>query len=318
MKPIVACLVLCLSNSLLAMNNETAPVSAKLQASIAAAAPLLVCPPIMIPAAALIASSPLPALIARASISTACTIPIDAAAHALCDRYIDPCEKKLNIIAKFIISLGIRTQARSYLTYCRIIPPALSASTLSETIWTNVIDGAISTSTQSLLEPRFLSALAARYTSIDSSIKVRPVNDKSQLAKALKKLQAAGEFKLDWEPEASSQISVKWVNSNVSCLPSSGLLNTPKFSLGIMRKDQVLIVTEALHITHPQEKSYLVASGYTTTNTSLLDELPFGLDGFSPTFKKLYNTVLDNHKTVIGVPLKDIINPPTDTDAIDL
>lgn len=314
MKPIAACLVLCLSNSLLVMNNETAPVSAKLQASIAAAAPLLVCPPFMAVAVPTIAAtlSQAPIITKRASTIAALSLPMNGIATAIGDKYIEPQSSALNAISKYIASFYLSNQTSNYLTHIQIIPPAPHASTYAEMIAHAGLSYGISEVTRCAIQSpydQFMINIDADYKKKDGAIvgilQTQELTDQTS--------QLPG-----WNP--SNNEATKHIHKRTSQKETDlgGNPEKPGISCRLFLLNGAIAVSEGIWQKNATSMQCLITKY--TTNTSEWHYLrPFAASAFSKEIKPLQRTVYENHVTLAGIPLKEIITLPSDDDeAIDL
>ena len=293
---------LIISSSLLAMNDSQKKITlpAKMQACVAAAAPLLVCPPLIVPIAALIGAIPpdITALTVRASVTTLAALPLNAAITAVGHHYIAPHNEHLNTLSKFLASFSISNETSNYLTRQEIIPPAPTASTISEALYHTAVSMLVSTATQQIAYPR--------YTTIDPTVKTYPIK-KAQLNEALARLTATGNFALKWKPAVAHNISVRTAKeeSSTALIVNSGPIISCRMSLD----DGAIMVSEAVLIPGNSNNIHALVSKYKATQPDAFHHLPCGLHGFSSTFKKCYQEVLNNHITVTGIPLKTIMPP---------
>lgn len=298
----------CMEDELSADSNPTQEITlnTKIQAGAAAAAPLLICPPLMVPLIAYASSD----IAIRSSVSAVCTMPLNAAISTMCDRYIAP-RSTANKVLKNLARAYIANRTRDYLTQQAIIPPAPEASTITEYVSHLAEDYTICSLAQYIAYApydRLMRNLSRNYQKKDGIIAQRKQDyDFDDLSTGKREL---------WNPNANPATK----HIEFCSLVSSTLSNAsfPKSSIlcTICQNDDGILVYEAVG----KKGSNLVSSRktkYTTDTSEWYYMRPFGLKVFRKEIKKLHDTVLENHITIAGVPLKDIIQPPANA-SIDL
>lgn len=286
-------------------NTAIVPLSAKIQAGVAAAAPLLVCPPFMIAAVPAIAAtiSHLPTLTTRAGTATALTMPFKAAVTALGDGYIAPHSSIVNRVAKLLAGMYVAKCADQHLTRRAIIPAAPIASSLTEIACHTAVGYAVGAATEQIIYTpydKFMRCLNADYKKKDGVIapitQLRNLNSPQVQAAALQR----------WDPSTNpatkdivtkSESSVSYENAS---LPERGI--SCKLSLS----NGAILVSEGIWEKNSNRVSSSITR-YTTLNTEWYYLQPFGTSTFIKEIKQLHRTVLANHVTTTGIPLKDII-----------
>jgi|GEM_PF-2865182 hypothetical protein len=289
---------------------------AKIQAGIAAAAPLLVCPPLMIPIAALMSITiprismtvpHVPDLAVRAGITAACTMPMNVAIAAAGDRYLAPQSSMLNVISKSLAGMYLSNQTSDFLTRNHIIPPAPDTSTLAEFAGHTAVSFAVSTATQRIMHIPYDQCMK------NLSQNYRQKND--IIAKITKQFAIHKPVPIQihtWEPSKSSKIEMRKKSEEMNAQwpqPQSNI------SCQLYLKDGALIVNEAVSV---QGSPFILTSvtTYTTENTEWHYLHPFGLDKFREEITSLHKTVLQNHMTTANIPLSTIMNTPDASQAI--
>jgi hypothetical protein len=303
----IAALTLFLMIPAYGMEDESqaiVPFTAKIQAGFAAAAPLLVCPPLMVPAVALMsATAPhIPALTTRAAATTALTMPMNGIAAAIADTYIAPHSSSLNTLSKYIASFYLSNQTSDYLTRHHIIPPAPTATSLSEIVCHTAIGyGAGAVTRRAIYSPydKFMRHLDADYKGKDGAI--------AEISKSqdLPDAPTARTF-TQWNPNANA--TTKHIKQKFN-QKETLLYNIPE-KAGITCKlsliNGAILVSEGTWDKNSQSMQCSITK-YTTDASQWYYLKPFGASAFGKEIKQLQRIVWENHVTAAGIPLKDII-----------
>lgn len=283
--------------------NQEITLSTKIQAGAAAVAPLLVCPPLAVPLIAYASSD----IAIRSSVSTVCAMPLNAAISAAFDRYTMP-SSSANKVLKSLARAYIANRTSDYLTQYAIIPPAPEASTLTERVGNFVGGCAMSTLAQYIAYApynRFMQNLSRNYQKKDGIITERRQqynfdDDQSNTNNNL--------MKTIWDPSKNPVTKNIDFGSLLSSTTSDQLFSKSLILCAICQKNDGIVVCEAVG----KKNSTLIQSRNTKYITDVSQWYylrPFGLKVFRKEIKKLHDTVLENHITMAGIPLKTIIAP---------
>lgn len=285
-------------------SKEIVPLTAKIQAGFAAAAPLLVCPPLMLAAVPAIAATlpQTPTLATRSATTTALTMPAKGVVTLLGDYYIAPHSGILNRMAKFLAGISISSTLDQRLTHGGIIPSAPASSSLAEFACHNAVGYAVGTATERMIYTpydKFMRSLDADYKQknavIEEILKTQDISD-TPTARALQ----------NWNPSTNPTTKHIKKESQKNTTHLNGIAQKAGITCKLSLFNGAILVSEGIWEKNSNTMQSLITK-YTTAATEWHYLRPFGASAFSKEIKQLQRTVGENHVTAAGIPLKDII-----------
>jgi len=329
------------------------PLSTKIPAAFAAAAPLLVCPPVMaLVVPSFIEAGPyIPTLAKRSIMSNLWSEPLILSAkpkiNYLCSSSTMPSEisGKVNFLLNTVCSYLVSSATTEMLTNSYTIPQAPPANTLSQTLTHSALSWATSTAAQGAMR----SAIAYSGTPITPQQSVligfynmfkNTVNNhytaKEKLIIALRKKyplspqqkntalslynhnssEKAALLEKLWNPQSADDtkhIQIIGRKEKVYSVKNEKNFSNDELHYYILQHQSGIVVSEMVIAANTKSVSQTV-SKYDTKGSSWLYSLPLPYTGtvLRPVLEFLKDEVQQNHVSILGIPLKDLIGQSTD------